>query len=48
VELLDFSHVIASEVRMDIEALEREVLSLPAKDRARLARGLLDSLDELS
>jgi putative addiction module component (TIGR02574 family) len=33
---------------MDIDALEREALKLPAEDRARLARDLLDSLDELS
>ena len=32
---------------MDIEALEREALKLPAEDRARLARELLDSLDKL-
>jgi putative addiction module component (TIGR02574 family) len=32
---------------MDIETLEREVLRLPAEDRARLARELLDSLEEL-
>lgn len=32
---------------MDIEVLEREALKLPAEDRARLARELLDSLDEL-
>jgi putative addiction module component (TIGR02574 family) len=31
---------------MDVEALEREVLKLPAEDRARLAQELLDSLDE--
>jgi putative addiction module component (TIGR02574 family) len=33
---------------MDIDALEREVLSLPPEDRARLARELLDSLEDLS
>ena len=33
---------------MDIDALEHEALKLPAEDRARLARDLLDSLDELS
>jgi restriction endonuclease Mrr len=33
---------------MDIESLEREALQLPAEDRARLARELLDSLNELS
>ncbi len=33
---------------MDIEALEREALKLSAEDRARLARELLDSLDDLS
>ncbi|MGA7539279.1 MAG: addiction module protein [Steroidobacteraceae bacterium] len=33
---------------MDIDALEREALKLPAEDRARLVRNLLDSLDELS
>ena len=33
---------------MDIKALEREALKLSAEDRARLARELLDSLDELS
>jgi putative addiction module component (TIGR02574 family) len=33
---------------MDVESLEREALKLPADDRARLARELLDSLDELS
>ena len=32
---------------MDVEALEREALKLPAEDRARLAGELLDSLDEL-
>ena len=32
---------------MDVEALEREALKLPAEDRARLAEELLDSLDEL-
>jgi restriction endonuclease Mrr len=32
---------------MDVELLEREVLKLPAEDRARLARELLESLDEL-
>jgi putative addiction module component (TIGR02574 family) len=32
---------------MDVELLEREVLKLPAEDRARLARELLQSLDEL-
>jgi len=31
---------------MDVEALEREALKLPAEDRARLAQELLDSLDE--
>jgi len=30
-----------------LEALEREALKLPAKDRARLAQELLESLDEL-
>lgn len=34
------------ETLMDVEALEREVLKLPAEDRARLAQELLDSLDE--
>ena len=33
---------------MDIDTLEREALKLPAEDRARLVRDLLDSLDELS
>lgn len=33
---------------MDVETLEREALRLPAEDRARLARELLDSLDELA
>lgn len=33
---------------MDIDALEREALKLPAEDRARLVRELLESLDELS
>ena len=33
---------------MDIESLEREALQLPAEERARLARELLDSLDALS
>ena len=33
---------------MDIDALELEALKLPAEDRARLVRDLLDSLDELS
>ena len=33
---------------MDIDALEREALKLPAEDPARLVRDLLDSLDELS
>ncbi|MGH8227254.1 MAG: addiction module protein [Steroidobacteraceae bacterium] len=33
---------------MDVESLEREALQLSAEDRARLARELLDSLDELS
>jgi len=32
---------------MDVEILEREALKLPAGDRARLARELLDSLDDL-
>ncbi len=32
---------------MDIETLEREALKLPADERARLARELLDSLDEI-
>jgi putative addiction module component (TIGR02574 family) len=32
---------------MDVKLLEREALKLPAEDRARLARELLDSLDEL-
>ncbi len=32
---------------MDVELREREVLKLPAGDRARLARELLESLDEL-
>jgi putative addiction module component (TIGR02574 family) len=30
---------------MDITVLEREVLNLPADDRARLVKELLDSLD---
>jgi putative addiction module component (TIGR02574 family) len=33
---------------MDIQTLERELLSLPAADRAKLARELLESLDDLS
>lgn len=33
---------------MDIQTLEREALSLPATDRARLAHELLESLDVLS
>lgn len=33
---------------MDIDALEHEVLNLPVEDRARLARELLDSLEDLS
>ena len=33
---------------MDIQTLEREALSLPASDRARLAHDLLESLDALS
>lgn len=33
---------------MDIQTLEREVLSLPASTRARLAHELLESLDALS
>jgi putative addiction module component (TIGR02574 family) len=32
---------------MDVKALEREALNLPADDRARLVRELLDSLDDL-
>ena len=32
---------------MDITILEREALKLSAKDRARLVRELLDSLDDL-
>jgi putative addiction module component (TIGR02574 family) len=32
---------------MDIEVLEREALKLPADERARLARELLNSLDDL-
>jgi putative addiction module component (TIGR02574 family) len=32
---------------MDIETLEREALKLTPTDRARLARGLLDSLEAL-
>ncbi|HVC30612.1 MAG TPA: addiction module protein [Steroidobacteraceae bacterium] len=32
---------------MDVELIEREARKLPAEDRARLARDLLDSLDEL-
>ena len=35
------------EATMDIEILEREALKLPAEERARLARELLSSLDEL-
>ncbi len=40
---------LASEVTsiMDIETLEREALKLTPTDRARLARGLLDSLEAL-
>jgi hypothetical protein len=33
---------------MDVEALEREALKLSAEHRARLARELLDSLEDLS
>jgi putative addiction module component (TIGR02574 family) len=33
---------------MDFKTLEREVLSLPASDRAKLAHELLESLDSLS
>lgn len=33
---------------MNIETLRREVLSLPAKERAQLAEQLLSSLDTLS
>ena len=33
---------------MDIQTLERELLSLPASDRAKLAHELLESLDDLS
>lgn len=33
---------------MDLESLEREALSLPAADRAKLAHELLESLDTLS
>ena len=33
---------------MDLEALEREALNLPAADRAKLAHELLESLDSLS
>jgi putative addiction module component (TIGR02574 family) len=32
---------------MDVKALKREALNLSADDRARLARELLDSLDDL-
>lgn len=32
----------------DVKALTREVLGLPAEDRARLAERLLDSLEEPS
>ena len=32
---------------MDVKTFEREALKLPTEDRARLARELLDSLDEL-
>ncbi len=32
---------------MDVKALEREALNLPADDRARLVRELLDNLDDL-
>jgi putative addiction module component (TIGR02574 family) len=32
---------------MDVEVLEREALKLPADDRARLARELLNSLDDM-
>jgi putative addiction module component (TIGR02574 family) len=32
---------------MDIEVLEREALKLPADERARLARELLNSLDDM-
>jgi hypothetical protein len=32
---------------MDVETLEREALRLSPEDRARLATGLLESLDEL-
>jgi putative addiction module component (TIGR02574 family) len=33
---------------MDLKTLEREVLNLPASDRAKLAHELLESLDNLS
>ena len=33
---------------MDIQTLERELLRLPAADRAKLAHELLESLDHLS
>lgn len=33
---------------MDFKALEREALSLPVSERARLAHELLESLDTLS
>jgi putative addiction module component (TIGR02574 family) len=33
---------------MDVELIEREARKLPIEDRARLARDLLDSLDELA
>lgn len=32
---------------MDVDTLEKEALRLPAEERARLARQLLSSLDEL-
>jgi putative addiction module component (TIGR02574 family) len=33
---------------MDVDALEREILKLPIEARARLARELLNSLEDLS
>lgn len=33
---------------MDSKSLEKQALSLPAPDRARLAQRLLESLDDLS
>jgi putative addiction module component (TIGR02574 family) len=35
-------------MRMDFKALEKEALDLPASERGKLARQLLESLDSLS